>query len=57
MPTMEACPCHCSLVDNMKMEMQSSNLNKNFHILVWPFYDHIKMKIEKLEKFDSRITL
>ena len=34
------------LADNMKMEMQSSNFN--FHILVWPIYDHIKMKMEKL---------
>ena len=26
----------------MKME-----INFNFHILVWPFYGHIKMKMEK----------
>ena len=31
-----------SLVDNMKMEMQSANLN--FHILVCLFHDHIKME-------------
>ena len=33
-------------MDNMKIEMQSSNLY--FHIHVWPFYDHIKIKLEKL---------
>ncbi len=28
--------------------MQESNLHFYFHILVWTFYDHIKMKMEKL---------
>ena len=28
------------------MEMQSSHFH--FQMLVWPFYDHIKIKMEKL---------
>ena len=35
-----------SLVDDMKIKIQSGNFN--FHILEWPFYDHIIMKMEKL---------
>ena len=51
-----------ALVDNMKMDMQSSNFNLHFHILVWPFYDHIKITMEKPStgktfNFQSRTTL
>lgn len=28
--------------------MQQSHLHFYFHILVWAFYDHIKIKMEKL---------
>ena len=40
--------CHYTLVDNVKMEMQSSNFHFHFHIILWLFYVHNKMKMEKL---------
>ena len=47
-----------SLVDNVKMEMQWSSLDFHFHILVWPFNDHFKIKMEmaKQQKFEQQNT-